>query len=315
MAFQESVKASRHQEGFSRSFVLGRCPPPKRSLVQLDFAPCSGTNGEQSYKKLKLGSVSNDISSPKGKSVVLVDRVKQEGNRVNVINQELHPPKESSVSCAEVKEVLRLFKQEYGRLKSENGRKRLSYLSIISKAAMAIKGKWVNTKGVIGHVPGVDIGDQFRLRAELRIIGLHRQFERGIDYMQMEDGTILATSIVETPRYGNRMMNDTLFYIGEGENPEVKRSRPVRDQRLVGGNLALMNSMKSETPVRVIRLVDRKFSKLAKFRSTGRKNDLKSVYEYYGLYSVVNFKQKRLEESGKLIFEFVLKRCRNQCPL
>ncbi|MBA0614348.1 hypothetical protein Godav_014654, partial [Gossypium davidsonii] len=88
-------------------------------------------------------------------------------------------------------------------------------------------------------------------RGELSIVGLHHEFQRGIDYMKLINGKILATSIVDSGRYDNidEICSDKLVYCGEGDNPN-------KDQKLVRGNLALKNNMDDKMPVRVIRKVN-----------------------------------------------------------
>ncbi|KAJ4828876.1 hypothetical protein Tsubulata_042484 [Turnera subulata] len=271
--------------------------------------PACRIHGEQSCKKQNLGSVSYNVSSAKGKSVALVGSVKRKGNGLNVGGHDPHPSNESS----QVKEVLKLFWEEFNKLKEETGRKALMHpRSIIIKAAMSLKNKWLNAKKILGHVPGVEIGHKFQLRAELRVIGAHCQFEKGTDYMKMEEGTTLATSIVATSRYANIMEKDSMVYIGQGENPGLKHDKPVKDQKLVRGNLALKNSCDSGTPVRVIRLVEpAKNSKLSKIKCDGGEKNKKPCYVYDGLYFVSKWSQSR-SKSGKLIFIFELERWTNQ---
>ncbi|TYJ50246.1 hypothetical protein E1A91_A01G192800v1 [Gossypium mustelinum] len=58
-------------------------------------------------------------------------------------------------------------------------------------------GKWVNTAKQIGCVAGIEVGDGFHWRGELCIVGLHSEFQKGIDCITSLNGSkIWATSIV-----------------------------------------------------------------------------------------------------------------------
>ncbi|KAK8668627.1 hypothetical protein V6N13_106075 [Hibiscus sabdariffa] len=120
-------------------------------------------------------------------------------------------------------------------------------------------GKWVNTTKQIGCVAGIEVGNEFHWRGELCIVGLHNDFQRGIDCIPSLDGRIWATSIVESGRYDSATTNsassEEIPYCGECENLVfgVKKKKKVKDHKLVGGNLALMNNMVDRKPVRVIR--------------------------------------------------------------
>lgn len=146
------------------------------------------------------------------------------------------------------------------------------------EAAMLLKKQkqWVNTEELLGHVPGVEIGDKFRFRGELVCIGLHRQFQSYIDYMK-KDEKIIATSIVSS----NGEFSDVLHYSDQ-------------DEKLVRGNLALKNSMEAKTPVRVIR--------------KSRKSDF--TYFYDGLYFVTKVTQE-ISHFGKFVYTFLLIRIKN----
>ncbi|XP_022762091.1 YDG domain-containing protein At5g47160-like [Durio zibethinus] len=148
-------------------------------------------------------------------------------------------------------------------------------------------GKSVNTSKQIGHVSGIEVGDEFLWRGELSIVGLHHGFQRGIDCMKLINDKIMATSIVDSGRYENAVgiTSDKLIYCGEGENPDIGGRKKPNDQKLVGGNLALKNSMDDKMPVRVIHRVIRRFNN----------NYCGYKFVYDGLYRVTEF----WKEKGK----------------
>ncbi|KAJ4828783.1 hypothetical protein Tsubulata_023762 [Turnera subulata] len=207
--------------------------------------------------------------------------------------EEFTESKEVSADRERVKKVLESFQKLHTKFKKENKAKsKMHRHKADMKAAKTLKRerKWLNTSKRLGPIPGVETGDEFKFRAEVKVIGLHQQFWNGIDYMK-KDGILLATSIVATNRYENDLGSvDSLTYIGQGSNSLFKAKQPSRDQTLTRGNLALMNSMEERTPVRVI-----------------RKRSWSSMLVYDGLYLVVDCSQER-SSSGKLVFKFVLKR-------
>lgn len=219
------------------------------------------------------------------------------------------------VARMKVREALNLFQELHKILSHEdkmksNGKGK-NAVKIISDAAMLLKQhqKWVNTnERYIGPLPGVVVGDQFQFRAELCIIGLHQQFNSGIDYVK-KDGTTFATSIVSSGRYANETeSSDVLIYSGQGGNPKIGSKEP-EDQKLERGNLALKNSMDARTPVRVIRS-----SRTRKASSTNSKKRVQKIYIYDGLYTVSKSWKER-GQYGKLVFKYELNRIPGQPKL
>ncbi|KAK4363508.1 hypothetical protein RND71_018749 [Anisodus tanguticus] len=209
----------------------------------------------------------------------------------------------------EVRETLKLFDDLYTKLLQENKAEKYegqsNRSSIHIEAAMSLKNqeKWVNCGWRFGHVPGVEIGDQFRFRAELVMIGLHCQFIKGIDYVNI-NGKYVATSIVDSGRYENEAISSqTFIYVGQGGNPKVYGNARVEDQKLERGNLALKNSMDLGYPVRVI---------CGRQRVNGEKSYIRYIYD--GLYTVTNCWQER-GPTGKYVFKFELKRNLGQLKL
>ncbi|CAN4080713.1 unnamed protein product [Withania somnifera] len=200
-----------------------------------------------------------------------------------------------------VRETLKLFDDLYTKLlledkadKNEGQSKRRIHI----EAAMTLKNqkKWVNCEWTFGHVPGVEIGDHFRFRAELVTIGLHHQFIKDINYVNI-NGKDVAASIVDSGRDENEAISSqTFIYVGQGGNRKVSVNARVEDQKLEGGNLALKNSMDLRYPVRVI---------CGRQRMNGEKSDIKYIYD--GLYTVTKYWQERAP-TGKYVFKFELKR-------
>ncbi|KAK9292508.1 hypothetical protein L1049_020481 [Liquidambar formosana] len=202
-----------------------------------------------------------------------------------------------------VREALNLFEELFTNLSHEQVakskvKKRSALIPVKSAMLLREQQKWVNTRKQFGAVSGVDIGDRFRFRAELVVIGLHSEFQRGIDYME-KDGELLATSIVASGRYANDAdSSDVLVYCGQGGNPQIGH-KILEDQKLEGGNLALYNSTLAKNPVRVVRGV--KALKMGK-------------YIYDGLYTLDKFWHEE-GEFGKMVFKFLLKRIPGQPEL
>ncbi|KAI5081409.1 hypothetical protein GOP47_0004592 [Adiantum capillus-veneris] len=182
-------------------------------------------------------------------------------------------------------------------VKSQNAVKRAD---LDAGAMLREKGKWRNCKEkIVGEVPGVEVGDQFSFRMEMHIIGLHRQIQAGIDYIpgtKRPCGSPLATSIVSSGGYeDDRDDGNTLIYSGQGGNNIKGTKKQESNQELVRGNLALTNSMKEKTPVRVIRGTSDLASPSSK------------VYTYDGLYDVVNYAFE-CGVAGFWVYQFTLTR-------
>ncbi|KAF8027345.1 hypothetical protein BT93_E0291 [Corymbia citriodora subsp. variegata] len=219
------------------------------------------------------------------------------------------------VTRHKVRETLRLFQavcrkllqEEEAKTKGENKHKRVDY-----QAAKILKdkGRFVNTgKQIIGPVPGVEVGDEFQYRVELNIIGLHRQIQSGIDYIN-QGGKVLATSIVSSGAYCDDLDNsDFVIYTGSGGNVIGKDKEP-EDQKLEKGNLALSNSISEGNPVRVIRGLKETRSS----DSADAKYRMVTTYTYDGLYLVEGWRQEP-GPHGKLVFKFRLNRIPGQPEL
>lgn len=182
-------------------------------------------------------------------------------------------------------------------IKSQNAVKRAD---LDAGAMLREKGKLRNcNEKIVGDVPGVEVGDQFSFRMEMLIIGLHRQVQSGIDYIpgsKRYNGSPLATSIVASGGYeDDKDDGNTLIYSGQGGNNIKGNKKQESNQELVRGNLALSNSMKEKTPVRVIR------------GTTDLASPSSKVYTYDGLYDVVNYAFE-CGAAGFWVYQFTLTR-------
>ncbi|KAH0685717.1 hypothetical protein KY290_017242 [Solanum tuberosum] len=201
----------------------------------------------------------------------------------------------------EVRETLKPFDDVYTKLLLENKAEKhegQSKKRIHIKATMTLKNQKnrVNYGWNFGHVPGVEIGHQFRFRVELVTIGLHHQFIKGISYVNIDKKDV-ATSIVDSCRYENEAISsETFIHVGQGGNPKVSFNVRVEDQKLEGANLALKNSMVMRCPVRVI---------CGRQRVNSEKSDIR--YTYDELYTMTKFWEERAR-TGKYVFKFELKR-------
>ncbi|KAK1272504.1 Histone-lysine N-methyltransferase, H3 lysine-9 specific SUVH5 [Acorus gramineus] len=172
------------------------------------------------------------------------------------------------------------------------------------------ENKWVNTNNskIPGSVPGIEIGDVFHSRMELLLIGLHRRHLAGIDFARQKTGLTLATSIVASGRYANKM-NDlgVLIYNGSGGNPSFCACEIPKDQTLEHGNLALKNSMDAKSPVRVI------YGNKKDAGQNKKKGKTVVTYVYDGLYLVEKYWTEK--ENGCSVFKFQLRRIPGQPEL
>ncbi|KAG8381067.1 hypothetical protein BUALT_Bualt06G0083500 [Buddleja alternifolia] len=208
-----------------------------------------------------------------------------------------------------IMEALKLFEVQYKELMQEHELRgdvnATPYAHVEAAMRLRSEGMWVCVEKPFGHIPGVKIGDEFGFRAELAVIGLHRQLVSGIDDVVL-DGKKFATSVVNAGRYENNDRElDVLIYSGQGGNRRI--ADKAGDQKLEKGNLALMNSMEMGYPVRVT--YKRKGVKVA--NTLGMSNAGNFVYIYDGLYTVNKFWHER-DQKGNLVFKFELHRMTDQ---
>ncbi|KAL8049969.1 hypothetical protein ABFX02_06G053400 [Erythranthe guttata] len=199
-----------------------------------------------------------------------------------------------------VSEALSIFELQYTELLRAETRGETKVVNPHLEAARILKekGVWIEVEKHFGHIPGVEIGDEFRFRVELAVVGLHQQLISGIDYV-FQDGKKFATSVVNSGRYENEAKAlDVLIYSGHGGNLNIADN--AVDQKLEKGNLALVNSMEAGYPIRVT----------YKKKCT-RDHERNYVYVYDGLYTVNRYWQER-DQKGKLVFKFELQRMAGQ---
>ncbi|XP_071734113.1 YDG domain-containing protein At5g47150-like [Rutidosis leptorrhynchoides] len=187
-----------------------------------------------------------------------------------------------------INEAMSNFIEVYERLDEQNRLKpvieKISTSRILEEVEKIVTRKlnWMEPEKVLGPVCGVRVGDKFRFRFQLQMIGLHCQRQSGIDYKKIE-GKNLAISIVDSHRYSNERKDfDTLNYCGHGGHGVMGGKQQIEDQKLERGNLALKNSKDEQNEVRVIR----------KIEEAGRNH----VYLYDGLYTVSKFTRERSKE-------------------
>ncbi|CAO2819440.1 unnamed protein product [Amaranthus hypochondriacus] len=216
--------------------------------------------------------------------------------------------KERSSHRRKVRDTLRLFHGVHRKLVQADetktkGRVDSSIKLIAAAKILKDNDRYVNTKKILGPVPGVEVGDLFNYRLELTIIGLHRQIQRGIDFIN-QDGKILAISIVDSGRYDNgKIDSDILIYTGQGGNV-AGGCKLLEDQKLEDGNLALKNSIEKRNLVRVIRGFKER-------KQIDWKRTTTATYFYDGLYTVERY-WLDLGPHGKWMFKFELRRAPDQ---
>ncbi|KAM5551599.1 hypothetical protein ABKV19_026442 [Rosa sericea] len=239
------------------------------------------------FSKVAPSSIaSNNCQRLESKSLPPPDR-QCHNEKVSVASYQFTVPDVESKDRCKVKKTLNAYKEILTKFNKRN-----CSTYILAAIRLRNEGKWLNMRKQLGAIRGVKVGDKFRYRAQLNIVGLHRHFTNGIDYIKSKNGKMLVTSIVDSGRYANNMQcSDVLIYSGEGGNSPFNKLKPT-DQTLERGNLALKNSKEAQTPVRVIRTF-----KLSK----------SSCYVYYGLYIVEHLSKGR-GEWGKMVYKFRLRR-------
>jgi len=139
-----------------------------------------------------------------------------------------------------------------------------------------------------GPIGDLEIGQQFRSRADMHDRGLHRHTQAGIAGYGNAPGA--AESIVLSGGYKDDLISqDSRIIRYTGMGGQDTSGNQIKDQVLDRGNKALTTNLEEGIPIRV-------------FRRIGPKG---SPYEYLGLYRVDQFDFKPSED-GPNIFSFHL---------
>lgn len=141
---------------------------------------------------------------------------------------------------------------------------------------------------IFGTIPGTQIGDVFKDRAELAASGIHKRNMHGI-WGREAEGTC---SIVLSGGYEDDIDElDYIYYTGEG-GQDAPGGKQVSDQEFSKGNKGLQLSYEYKLPVRVT-------------RGYQVENGPPSGYRYDGLYYVTHTERVR-GKSGYFICRFHL---------
>lgn len=140
-----------------------------------------------------------------------------------------------------------------------------------------------------GHISYYQPGDIFRNRLELSASGMHRPRRSGVCGTQHEG----AESIVLADQYeDNHFSEDEIIYAGQGSR-DAKTGFQTANQVGTPRNLALLKSIETGQPVRVLRKV------------TAVAEAAENVYRYEGLYQIVSY-QYEPGKSGFRVYGFRL---------
>ena len=140
----------------------------------------------------------------------------------------------------------------------------------------------------VGEVPGVATGSTFADRRSLHDAGVHRGLMQGI--ARAGSSIVLAGGYVDDEDFG-----DTIIYTGEGGR-DPNTGAQIADQKLSGGNLALVHNYEEGLPVRVVR----GYNHRSPFAPA-------SGYRYDGLFRIDAFWRDH-GKHGFSIFRFRLER-------
>ncbi len=137
-----------------------------------------------------------------------------------------------------------------------------------------------------GHPEGVAVGAHFRTRLDLLRAGVHGVLQAGISG-SAADG---ADAIIYSDAYEDNVdLGHTIYYPGHGGRSRAS-GKQVAHQQLTAGTRALLTSLQTGLPVRVIRRVE---------------TDTGPQYRYDGLYRVTDLQETvGLSGYGILLFTF-----------
>ncbi|KAK6947512.1 SRA-YDG [Dillenia turbinata] len=205
-----------------------------------------------------------------------------------------------------VQEVLDLFRKMMSEKQKKEGKYRARMDMLVARDLRNQGKSLILGREKIGAIPGIEIGDTFFYRVELSIVGLHRPYEHGVNFIKDTDnGRLLATSVIASEKHDDLSDPNTICYTGQGGNimSRTKKTTAPEDQKMKGANLALKNCIGCNSVVRVIRSQKSKLS--FTMNSSG------TLYTYDGLYTVDSYRVV-LSKYGKTVFKFLLKKVAGQ---
>lgn len=196
--------------------------------------------------------------------------------------------KEDEVSNAEAKTVecsgkaavvLKAYRDRVFALKEE-GRSKPDMI-----AFKELRQKWTPDR-VHGELDGVPAGLQLQSRGEIAVLGIHQKILRGIDSVAGEScyAVCISGGYVDND---DQRIDGTIYYTGEGGRRKGTKVQIKDQDKRRAGNKALLNSMDSGVPIRVV---------------CGRYG----CYHYLGLYRCVRFRyQEGIHGKKVLTFELI----------
>ena len=140
------------------------------------------------------------------------------------------------------------------------------------------------TERIFGHIPGIEVGQNFANRIELSLSRIHPPLQAGISGSQNDgaDSIVLSGGYEDDKDYG-----DIVIYTGHGGR-DISTGKQVSHQFLSRQNLALAKNCQFGLPIRVIRGY-----------SHNSLHSPKVGYRYDGLYYVESY----WKEKGKSNFD------------
>ncbi|CAM0149896.1 unnamed protein product [Urochloa decumbens] len=208
-----------------------------------------------------------------------------------------------------VKKLLQLFQAAYRKLTRlvEQGNCNIGQVHIEAIKAVQQNPIYKKPGAMVGSIPGVEVGAEFHFRVELSLVGLHRQYQGGIDTAKV-NGVLVAISIVASGGYPDDLSSsDELIYTGSGG--KAGGNKEGEDQKLERGNLALKNCIDTKTPVRVIH----GFKGQNRSEVGHSKAKQTSTFVYDGLYEVMECWQEG--PKSEMVFKYKLHRIAGQPEL
>lgn len=258
--------------------IVQSLPPPKwwRNLPSYVRNSSSGKHGDNMTEGLAqegqaFADPGSSPSSSPGSSPLAHEYLKCDSTGT-VTDDASSSVLRTADPAVQVEEVLSLFRWILQLLKEQD----MDGHAALLKARKCIfeEGLALNTEKRTGHVPGVVVGQKFRNRAELTIVGLHAPLRSGIDTRELAGGDKVAVSIICSGGYNDVDNGEVVEYIGQGK---MKRGKQIADQTLNAANSALKLSEKNSLAIRVIRGTS---------TGSGRDELDEKDYEYAGLYTI-----------------------------
>eukprot|EP00550_Attheya_septentrionalis_P001403 CAMPEP_0198288370 /NCGR_PEP_ID=MMETSP1449-20131203/6877_1 /TAXON_ID=420275 /ORGANISM="Attheya septentrionalis, Strain CCMP2084" /LENGTH=529 /DNA_ID=CAMNT_0043986487 /DNA_START=134 /DNA_END=1723 /DNA_ORIENTATION=- len=270
----DSKSAARAVQKLKKTKLMGR------SIIVMSAPPKEGDIWDPKHRIVERKRDMKHAERPRPTEISSNRKQKQRPNRQISLSSSTNARRIAPECSGDAAIALEIFRELESTLKHA-GRRKSDMI-----AYKELSPKWT-PKRQHGHIPGVPVGVYLHGRGEAAILGLHRQIVRGIDSLDGESCYAICVSGGYVDDDDHRP-DGSLVYTGVGGQ---KGRHQVTDQKSQGGNDALLRSIDTHLPIRVLR--------------GGQIKGGGAEYFYDGLYTCISYTYEASLDGPK-VYKFTL---------